>query len=390
MRTNKTLLKIAILAVGVQDIGGGAASPALADIMKAMPNVLPTTIMLITTLPTLGQVVMSFVFGRLSECFRKRSLFFCASAVFLVSGLAPLFLDNIIHILICRFILGLAIGVFVPLGVTLITDFYDDPREINQMNGLNITIACFGGMAFQMIGGFLAKTNWHYCFLAYLSSIVVFMIVFFWMPEPIKKETGLTAVKEKLPATIYWIAILYGVTNMILMSIVTNNAVAIVMNRYGDAGTAGISLTGYTAGGLVGGILFGFMVRVLRRYTLSTGYLIAAAGFTVAFIASNAVMIIIGTTLVGISLGTIIPASYEKIQRSAPPALIGAGIGLACAFQGLGQFFQAIIYDPILKVIGGPGKPAFGVSAVACAALFILAALLTAMKREKAVPSSCL
>jgi MFS family permease len=352
MRVNKTLLKIAILAVGVQDIGGGAASPVLADIMKAMPAVAPTTIMLITTIPTLGQLLMSFFFGKLTEVFRKRSLFFLASAVFLIAGVGPFFLNSIVPILVCRFILGLSIGVFVPMGVALITDFFDDPQEINQMNGLNLTVACFGGMAFQMIGGFLAKINWHYCFLAYFSSIVVFLIVFLWMPEPQKKETSASSSKEKLPGVVYGIAILYGVANMILMAIVTNNAVSIVMNGYGDAGTAGISLTGYTAGGLIGGLLFGFLARLFKRRTLPLGYLIAASGFGFAFVATNAAMIIIGTFIVGLSMGMIIPGSYEKIQKAAPPALIGAGIGLACSFQGLGQFFQAIIYDPILKIIG--------------------------------------
>jgi MFS family permease len=384
MRVNKTLLKIAILAVGVQDIGGGAASPVLADIMKAMPAVAPTTIMLITTIPTLGQLLMSFFFGKLTEHFRKRSLFFFASAVFLAAGMGPFFLDSIVTILVCRFILGLSIGVFVPMGVALITDFFEDSQEINQMNGLNLTVACLGGMAFQMIGGFLAKINWHYCFLAYLSSIVVFLIVFLWMPEPPKKKTAASSSKQKLPGVVYGIAILYGIANMILMAIVTNNAVSIVMNGYGDAGTAGISLTGYTAGGLIGGIIFGFLARLFRQRTLSLGYLIAALGFGLAFIATNAMMIIVGTFIVGLSMGMIIPGSYERIQKAAPPALIGAGIGIACAFQGLGQFFQAIIYDPILKIVGGPGKPAFEISAVAFAVLFILALIIPSLNRAKA------
>ena len=381
---NNTLLIIAILAVGVQDIGGGAASPALADIMKAMPAVAPTTIMLITTIPTLGQVIMSLFFGKLTEHFKKRSLFFFASALFLVSGLTPFFLNAMIPILACRFVLGLSVGIFVPMGVTLITDFFDDPQAINRMNGLNITVACFGGMVFQMVGGFLAKINWHYCFLAYLSSIIVFLIVFFWMPEPPKKVITVAASKGKMPGTVYRIAVLYGLANMIMMAIVTNNSVSIVMNGYGDAGTAGISLTGYTAGGLIGGILFGYIAKLCKRQAVSLGYLLAVIGFGLAFLAVNAEMIIIGTFIVGISLGTIIPAFYEKIQRSAPPALIGAGIGLACSMQGLGQFFQAIIYDPILKAVGGPGKPAFGVSAVVFAVLFIMTVFAAAAKKDRA------
>jgi MFS family permease len=383
MRINKTLLKIAILAVGVQDIGGGAASPVLADIMKAMPAIAPTTIMLITTIPTLGQVIMSFFFGKLAACLYKRTLFFLASAAFLIAGVAPFFLNSIIPILGCRFILGLAIGIFVPMGVTLITDFFDDPEEINRMNGLNLTVACFGGMAFQMIGGYLAKINWHYCFLAYLSSIIVFLIVFFWMPEPPKKGNANAGSKEKLPGGVYRIAVLYGLANLILMAIVTNNSVAIVMNGYGDSGTSGISLTGYTAGGLIGGILFGFVVKFFKRFTLPMGYLVAAIGFVLALVATNAMMIIVGTFIVGLSMGMIIPGSYEKIQKAAPASLIGAGIGIACALQGLGQFFQPIIYNPILEVVGGPGKPAFGVSAVAFAVLFLPAVMYAAMKREK-------
>jgi|WetSurMetagenome_2_1015567.scaffolds.fasta_scaffold78021_2 hypothetical protein len=70
-------------------------------------------------------------------------------------------------------------------------------------------------------------------------------------------------------------------------------------------------------------------------------------------------------------------------QKAAPPALIGAGIGLAFSFQGLGQFFQAIIYDPILKMVGGPGKPAFEVSAVAFAVLFFLALIVLSLNKDK-------
>jgi MFS family permease len=109
MRTDKTLLEIAIL----QAIGGGAASPVLADIMKAMPAVAPATIMLVATIPTLGQVIMSFFFGKLAACIYKRTLFFFASAAFLIAGVGPFFLSNIIPILACRFIPGLAIGIFV-------------------------------------------------------------------------------------------------------------------------------------------------------------------------------------------------------------------------------------------------------------------------------------
>ena len=121
--------------------------------------------MFITTIPTLGQVIMSFFFGKLTEYFSKRSLFFFASALFLLSGLAPFFLNTIVPILACRFFLGLSVGIFVPIGVALITDFFDDPQEINRMNGPNIAVACFdwsrhgSGLFFSGAGTILAGYN---------------------------------------------------------------------------------------------------------------------------------------------------------------------------------------------------------------------------------------
>jgi len=376
------LLMAAILAVGIQDIGGGAASPALADIMKAMPTVSQTKIMMIPTILTISQVIVNLLFGRLCDFFRKKTLFHIASVLFLIGGLGPFWMNDINTILLFRVILGMAIGVFVPLAVTLITDFYDDPKQINRMNGLNLTVACIGGMFFQTLGGYLARIDWHYCFLTYLFAIFVWLLVFFGLPEPERKarqETG----KVRLPGRAYGIALVYMIANGLLMAIVTNNAVAIVMNGYGDSATAGISLTLYTGGGFIGGILFGFLVRALKRFSLPFGYLLAAIGFGIAAFASNAGMIILGTFVTGLSLGTIIPATYAKIQGSVPAALIGAAIGVACAGQGVGQFFQAIVYAPILEMVGGPGKPAFGISAVGFVALFVISAIVTAAGRER-------
>jgi hypothetical protein len=41
---NSTLVTIAVLILGLQDVGAGAASPALANIMQAFPDYAPTTI----------------------------------------------------------------------------------------------------------------------------------------------------------------------------------------------------------------------------------------------------------------------------------------------------------------------------------------------------------
>jgi len=382
-KTSGLMLTIAILAIGVQDIGGGAASPALADIMAAMPDVAPATVMMISTLPQVFQVVLSIFYGKLERIFKIRTMFFIASALFLVGGVVPFWLNDIGPILVCRGILGLAVGIFLPMGVSVINHvYYEDPVKRNRMLGLNVTVACFGGMAFQMVGGYLAKIDWHYCFLAYFSAVIVFLIVFFFLPEP-EKRSAQEQEKVQLPAIVYGYVVVYLIVNCILMSIVNNNDVAIVGNGFGDAASAGISLTLYTFGGFLGGIIFGNLVKGLKGFTLSFGYLLSTVGFALAFFSVNLLMIILGTFLVGLGMGIIIPGTYGKITDAAGPIAAATGLGLAAACQGLGQFAQPLVYAPVLNVVGGEGKPAFAVSAVVFAVILVLSLIASGFGAKK-------
>ena len=73
--TNNTFLKIAVLAVGVRDIGGGAASPALADIRDAMPAVSASTIQMVASVPQITQIIPAVFFGQLVQVVKKKTLF---------------------------------------------------------------------------------------------------------------------------------------------------------------------------------------------------------------------------------------------------------------------------------------------------------------------------
>lgn len=374
---DNTLLKIAILAVGVQDIGGGAASPALADIRNAMPDVSATAIMMIASLPQITQIIPAVLFGKLVRFFKKKTLFTMACVFFLTGGLGPFWMNNINPILICRGILGLGTGIFVPLAITLISDFFEDPAERNTMLGFNVAVACIGGMFFQLLGGFLAKANWHYCFLSYLFCIIVFLYVSAFMPEP-EKKNKIEGSKTKIPGNVWGLCILYLFANVFMMAVVTNNAIAIDDNGLGDAASSGIALTLFTAGTFSIGLVFGRLVKVFKIYTLPFGYFLGIVGFLLCFFAANITTMFLGCFFVGLAGGVFIPETLSRITSASPAGSIATGIGMSAALQGLGQFFQPIAYNPLLKVLGhGPGKPAFALSAVGYMILIVILVIVT-------------
>lgn len=53
---NQTMLKVALLSIGLQDIAAGATTPALVNIMAAFPTFAPPTVMMIASLPPMIEV----------------------------------------------------------------------------------------------------------------------------------------------------------------------------------------------------------------------------------------------------------------------------------------------------------------------------------------------
>jgi MFS family permease len=374
-KVNRTLLKIAILCIAIQDIGAGAASPALASIMKDFPMVPPSTVMMIATIPSICMVIFSLVYGKAAKHYRKRSIFMFGAACFLIGGVTPAFLDNIYAILAMRFIFGIGIGLFYPMSIDITIDFFEG-RERDTMMGLGSAMASAGGMMFQMLGGYLANIDWHYCFFAYLVSVIMFMAVIFWLPEPPKKAPAEgIGEKVKLPSFVYIYAIFILLYEAFVFSIVTNNAVVIVGEGLGSPVQVGYSLTLFTAGSFVAGLMFATIRKVFKDKTITFSFLLSAIGFFVCLIPNSLTMVILGTTVVGFGIGFAMVAVIAKLSSMVYPNMTTTLTSRLIFFVGLGQFLQPIVFAGIERAFHqGPGRFAFLVSAVVITGIAIIMA----------------
>ncbi|MEY7999111.1 hypothetical protein AB8U03_02660 [Clostridium sp. Mt-5] len=95
---NKTKAIIAIMATGLLIMGIGATSPALASIAQAFPNVSPTLIMLIATLPPLVLVPFSLLTGKLAGSKLKyKTLAVIGIILFVIGGFLSVFFFSLIE-----------------------------------------------------------------------------------------------------------------------------------------------------------------------------------------------------------------------------------------------------------------------------------------------------
>ena len=317
--SNRGFLKFLIVLIAFQDVAAGVAGSIMADLIVAFPEYSMTTVMLIATMPGLLQIFPSLFYGKLANKFSKRGLLITGLILFIIGGVMPFFLSNLFAIIAFRGILGLGVGITLPLSIDIITGFFEG-RERNFLIGFGTsTIACVGAIFFQVAGGMLADAyGWNYGFLVYLFPIWILAITFLFLPEPEKQHVPNASLKEvllKAPKTVYGFTLGQIFFSAFVFGYVTNISILIQTEGLGNATEAGWAISLFTTGPLLTGIFFGRLRTMWPNLIVPLGVLLTAAGILWCSTASSLMMILIASGLGGMGLGLVIPGVLARVAE---------------------------------------------------------------------------
>ena len=369
------LLKLAILLIALQEVGAGAATPALGAIAAAFPDVSPTIIQNISTLPALFIVIFSVLYGFMAKVMRKRSILYLAVALFLIGGIVPAFLDNIFVILVFRAMVGAGIGLLYPMSNDLIVDFFEgDTRK--KMIGYAFAVGMLGGIFFQMVGGALSDINWHYTFFAYAISIIFFIIPLIFLPEPSKKTAvakGTAQESTKVPIRQYVLCILCLLWAICFTAIVANGAMVVVGENIGTGAHVGMLFSLMTLAGFFGGLFFARLAKILKSFSLLFTYWCVAIGMFIFYAGHSLGVLIVAMCIIGIGLGYAGSNFFNKSTDIVPFAATTMAISLIFAFNSIGQFISPFVMNPLVTALGlTPGRAAILTGALGLVVLGII------------------
>jgi MFS family permease len=390
---SRNFLKFLVVILAFQDVAAGVAGSIMADIIKAFPQYDPTIVMLVATFPGLIQIVPALFYGKLSKMFKKRTLLFVGLSLFIIGGVLPTFIDNLWLIIAMRGILGLGVGITMPLSVDVITDFFDG-RERDFLIGFGTsTIACIGAIFFQLVGGILADAyGWHYGFLTYLFPIWILAITILYLPEPEKKQvskadSNQAAVKNRLPKAIYWVSLGQVLYSALIFGYVVNISVVIQADKLGNATEAGLAISIFTFGTLIAGFLFGKIKHKLPTMYLPLAVLMTGVGMAICYYSPTLTMILIGSVFGGFAMGIGIPGVFTRVSELTP---VGApsNVGLVVAGQGVGGILGPFGFQVIQNIFNQDiGRFPLAVSAIGLVALAIIWAI-SVMKPKRDIEAT--
>jgi MFS family permease len=185
---NSAGLKLAILSLSLLTIMAAAAvSPALGKIREAFPDVSKTTIQMTLTLPALLIIPFSLLAGWLATKRSPRRMLVTGLVIFCVGGVGGGFAQTIGQLLLFRAILGVGVGLIMPLSHSLIADLFEG-EERTKIMGLSGSVSHLGGVLFLLLSGWLACLSWRLAFGVYALGLLSLVLVLLWLPQGEKKQ----------------------------------------------------------------------------------------------------------------------------------------------------------------------------------------------------------
>ena len=344
------MLKAAILSTALLTVMAGAAvAPGLAQIAEYFENAAAVQIKLILTLPALFIIATSLITDRLTKFLSKKKLMSIGLLMYLIGGAGGAFAESIYTLLAFRALLGVSVGIVMPLSVSYIADFFEGEERAHMM-GLSAAASNLGGAFATLLAGYLAVYSWRMPFAVYSASLIVLIMVIFFIPQDDK--TLIPETKSgRLPGGVYiWGGWAFALM-VVFYAFPTNIAIYIHKNGYGDASVTGYLISIATATGFAAGMMFKRIRRALGRFLHPAVPFLITAAFLIFHYSTARWQMLIAVLCTGSSMGLAMPIINTGAASRAEGRNVKA-MSLVTAMLFLGQFTSPIIIDSAAKVLG--------------------------------------
>ena len=348
-RVTATILSMSLLTV----MAGAAIAPALGIIKAHFSNSPAMLVQFIISMPALLIIVTNLFFLPLSRILRTRAIAFSGLLLYIVAGAGCFFVDDIYVLLLMRAVLGVSVGLIMPLSTGLLA-YYFPPEEQASLMGLSAAMNQMGGVVATLLAGLLATVEWNYAFLVYLLGLIALLMVWLWLPD---EQLG-SANKRGVPfqprqLLKFHPSVIGMLLLMMIFFIFPTNFAVVASSRLGlSTGLITIIMVGLDVVAFFIGMVFGDVMNHFRqsvKYFAPVFFLIGYA----AYLIPSVPMLIVGSAFIGMANGVGVPylntiASIKGGKNSATTVM-----PLLSAALYFGQFVSPIIVIPASRILFG-------------------------------------
>ena len=348
-RVTATILSMSLLTV----MAGAAIAPALGIIKAHFSEAPAILVQFIVSMPALLIIVTNLFFLPLSRVLRTRAIATTGLLLYIVAGAGCFFMDDIYLLLAMRALLGVSVGLIMPLSTGLLA-YYFPPEQQARLMGLSAAMNQMGGVVATLLAGLLATIEWNYAFFVYLLGLIALVMVWLWLPD---EQLG-SANKRGVPFHPRQLLKFHpSVVGMLLLMMIffifpTNFAIVASQQQGLPTELITVIMVGLDVVAFFVGLGFGSLMNRFRQSVKYFAPLLVLLGY-VSYLVPTVVMAMLGSAFIGMATGVGVPylntiASIKGGKNSATTVM-----PLLSAALYLGQFVSPLIVMPLSRAIFG-------------------------------------
>lgn len=342
-RQNMTtaILSLSLLTV----MAGAAVAPALHVIQNYFSDVNQTLVQMIISIPALFIALTNMIFPKLCRYFRAKELVMAGLLLYTVGGCAAGLFSNIYLVLIFRALVGVGVGIIMPLSTGLLSFYYTRDKQ-DKLMGYSSAMNQMGGVVATLISGFLAGISWRASFLVYLMGLISIVLCLLFLPN--EKIGGESGKKEKGTFKKYYTFIIAIFLLMFSFFIYPSSFAietakeGIIPQQYVSVIMASMDLIAF-----FGGLAF---VHIKKKMGMTTKFVAPAlffAGYALLFFIGGWGGAIFGSALIGFANGLGIPFIMSTAGQKAGKAAATTVMPMLSMAMYLAQFVTPMILSVV-------------------------------------------
>ncbi|MCQ2243748.1 MAG: MFS transporter [Bacteroidaceae bacterium] len=368
-----TILSISLLTV----MAGAAMAPALGVIRTHFADKSNLLVQLIVSLPALTIIITNLFFPLLCQMMRTKTIAVSGLLMYVVFGAGAFLVEDIWTILALRALLGVSVGMIMPLSTGLLS-FYFPPEDQPRLMGLGAFMSQLGGVIATLLSGLLANISWNFAFLVYLLGLPALMLVALNLPnEKLKtgastmddapdyyeSETGITQARKKegrpIASLMRFAPSVVGMYLQMLLFFIfpTNFAMTARANEALTGNDITLIMVGLDVVAAIVGIVFGWIMSNMSRTVKYMAPLTFIIGYAMFAIGVSTPLLLAGAFFVGLANGIGMPYLNTIASIKGGKDAATTVMPLISAAMYMGQFTSPLIVSPISEAIGSANAP---------------------------------
>jgi len=317
-------------------------------------------------------IPISLLSGRLASILKKRHILIVGILFYWLGGILPSLANGIYTLLFYRALLGIGIGLILPLSTSIITDFFDGDEK-KKMIGLSSAWNNIGGTMAVMLSGILGKVSWRYSFGTYLIAAFPLIMVIFILPEPSKMENTQKNSKNIMNKALITVSMKMLLFYMIFYVLPTNTALFIKSENIGSTSASAFSIASTCFMSFLTGLYFSKIIIKLKNYSELSGWFAMFLGFLTLSISHSVIILFLSVLVIGFAFAILFPLILIDTTKSVPNHANAFALSIVGSFGLLGQFLSPIIVNVIGNIMGiSSVRFSFEFSAIACIIVIVI------------------